>query len=86
MAPEARALAWHSAEATGGAACTFGGSGMTQLGYRFALDFYPLLIVLTIRGMDRPVRWWHVALILDSVSANAWGVWVLSCLEIGRLF
>jgi hypothetical protein len=64
----------------------FGGTGMSQLGYRFALDFYPLLVVLTIRGMDRPIRWWHVALILVSVAANAWGVWVLSFLQIGRLF
>ena len=64
----------------------FGGTGMSQLGYRFALDFYPLLTVLTMRGMDRPVRWWHIALILFGVVANAWGVWVLSFLEIGRLF
>jgi len=64
----------------------FGGTGMSQLGYRFALDFYPLLTVLTMRGMDRPVRWWHIALILVGVAANAWGVWVLSFLEIARLF
>ena len=64
----------------------FGGTGMSQLGYRFALDFYPLLTILTMRGMDRPVRWWHVALILFGVAANAWGIWVLSFLEIGRLF
>ncbi len=64
----------------------FGGTGMTQFGYRFALDFYPLLTLLTIRGMDRPLRWWHAALILLSVAANAWGVWVLSFLEIGRLY
>lgn len=64
----------------------FGGTGMSQFGYRFALDFYPLLTVLTIRGMDRPIRWWHVALILVGVAANAWGVWVLSFLEVARLF
>ncbi len=64
----------------------FGGTGMSQLGYRFALDFYPLLTVLTIRGMAPPLRWWHVALILFGVAANAWGIWVLSFLEVARLF
>jgi hypothetical protein len=64
----------------------FGGTGMSQLGYRFALDFYPLLTVLTMRGMDRPVRWWHIALILFGVAANAWGVWVLTFLQVSRLF
>ncbi len=32
-----------------------GGTGMTQLGYRFALDFYAPLTVLTLSGMDRPL-------------------------------
>ena len=31
----------------------FGGTGMTQLGYRFALDFYAPLTILTMRGMDQ---------------------------------
>jgi hypothetical protein len=64
----------------------FGGTGMTQLGYRFAMDFYPLLVVLTIRGMDRPIRWWHEALIVLSIAVNAWCVWVLNILNIQRLF
>lgn len=64
----------------------FGGTGMTQFGYRFALDFYPLLTVLAIRGMDRPLRWWHASLIVASVLANAWGVYVLTFLKIGRLY
>ena len=64
----------------------FGGTGMTQLGYRFALDFYPLLVVLTMRGMDRPLRWWHVALLAASVVVNAWCVWVLNILNIGKLY
>ena len=62
------------------------GTGMTQLGYRFAMDFYPLLVVLTMRGMDRPLRWWHVVLILAGVTANAWYVWVLNILQIQKLF
>jgi hypothetical protein len=65
------------------------GTGMTQLGYRFALDFYPLLIILTMRGMDsreRPLRWWHVGIILVSIFINAWSVWVLNILQIQKLW
>ena len=65
------------------------GTGMTQLGYRFALDFYPLLVLLTIRGMDsreKPIRWWHVGLIVLSIFINAWSVWVLNILQIQKLF
>ena len=64
----------------------FGGTGMTQLGYRFAMDFYPLLVLLTIRGMDRPIRWWHETLIAVSVFVNAWCVWVLNILHIEKLY
>ena len=118
----------------------FGGTGMTQLGYRFALDFYAPLTVLTVRGMDqrlldaahplrgrlawivsslvaaaavwfapwaqtgpwrwlalfllvafiadnaRPIRPWHVALILVSVAINSWWTVSLNLLNLGRLF
>ncbi|MCC6848504.1 MAG: hypothetical protein IT294_08395 [Deltaproteobacteria bacterium] len=118
----------------------FGGTGMTQLGYRFALDFYAPLTVLTVRGMDqglsdaahpirgrlawilsslvaavavwfapwaqarpwswvaavllvgfvfdttRPIRPWHVALILACVAVNAWWTISLNLLNLGRLF
>ena len=65
------------------------GTGMTQLGYRFALDFYPLLILLTIRGMDsreKPIRWWHIGIILVSIFINGWSVWVLNILSIQKLW
>ena len=62
------------------------GTGMTQLGYRFAMDFYPLLVLLTMRGMDPPLRWWKTGLIAVSVFINAWCVWVLNILQIQRLF
>lgn len=64
----------------------FGGDGMSQFGYRFALDFYPLLVLLTVRGMDRGFRWWHAVLIATGVLVNLWGVWVLNILEIERLY
>ena len=62
------------------------GTGMTQLGYRFAMDFYPLLVVLTMRGMDRPLRRWHVAFVVACVVINAWYVYVLNILVVQRLW
>jgi hypothetical protein len=62
------------------------GTGMTQLGYRFALDFYPLLVLLTMRGMDRPLRWWHVTAVVACVVINAWYVYVLNILQVQRLW
>ncbi len=63
------------------------GTGMTQLGYRFAMDFYPLLVLLTMRGMDRPrLRPWGCAFIVVSIAINAWAVYTLNILGIGRLF
>ena len=64
----------------------FGGTGMTQLGYRFALDFYAPLTVLTIRGMDPPLRSWHTAFILVCVAINTWWVYTLNILHMERLF
>lgn len=64
----------------------FGGTGMTQLGYRFAMDFYPLLTVLTIRGMDPPFRWWHAGFIALCIFANAWWVSVLNIFNVQKLF
>lgn len=49
----------------------FGGTGMTQLGYRFALDFYAPLTVLTMRGMDEPLGGRHG-------GVPAWVVWTFS--------
>jgi hypothetical protein len=62
------------------------GTGVTQLGYRFALDFYPLLVLLTMRGIDPPLRWWKTGPITLSVLVNAWCVWVLNILHIRKLF
>jgi len=59
---------------------------MTQLGYRFAMDFYPLLVLLTIRGMDRPIRRWHEILIAACIILNAWYVYVLNILHVERLW
>ncbi len=79
----------------------FGGTGMTQLGYRFALDFYAPLTVLTIRGMDQPLapperpKLWWVAWIVSTVVAavaiwfapwERWTVWWGIGLALGLAF
>jgi hypothetical protein len=53
---------------------TFGSTGITQFGYRFATDFYPLLYLLTFRGMGPRPSALAKALIALSILANAWGV------------
>lgn len=51
------------------------GNGWVQFGFRYALDFYPFLFILTVLGMaqhfDRRAR----LLILISVLINIWGAW-----------
>lgn len=55
-----------------------GGTGWTQFGYRFAVDFYPFLIFLTIKGVARAgLKWYHWLLLSFSILVNAWGViWI----------
>jgi len=46
-------------------------------GYRYAMDFYPFLYILTVKGMGGSFRWRHKVLIVLSVLVNLWGVvWV----------
>jgi len=46
-------------------------------GYRYAMDFYPFLYILTMKGMGERIRWNHKVLIILSVLVNLWGViWV----------
>jgi hypothetical protein len=51
--------------------------GFTQFGYRFAVDFYPFLFILTIMGIGDRIRWHHMALIMIGVVVNLWGVLTL---------
>ena len=56
---------------------SFGATGWAQFGYRYGLDFYPFLFLLTIRGIGDDVKWHHKLLILLSVAINLWGVlWI----------
>jgi hypothetical protein len=43
-------------------------------GYRYAMDFYPFLFVLTVRGMGTNLKWYHKLLIVLGIIVNAWGV------------
>jgi hypothetical protein len=43
-------------------------------GYRYAVDFYPFLFVLTIRGIGNNIKWYHKLLIILGVIVNLWGV------------
>ncbi len=75
-APVARETlaAWLGILPTAGALFMFGLPGITQFGYRFATDFYPLLLLLTMRGMHGQPSRFAKALILIAVLVNAWGV------------
>jgi hypothetical protein len=42
-------------------------------GYRYAMDFYPFLYLLTVRGIGEKIRWYHVVLIVFGVVINLWG-------------
>ena len=54
-----------------------GGVGWTQFGYRFAMDFYPFLLLLTVKGFGNEIRWEHKLLICVGVLVNLWGVlWI----------
>ena len=55
-----------------------GTTGFTQFGYRFAVDFYPILLFLTIKEVARiGLKWHHWLLLFISVLVNTWGViWI----------
>lgn len=55
-----------------------GGTGFTQFGYRFAVDFYPFLFLLTIMGVSKMKSLkLPYLLLLISIIVNFWGVlWI----------
>ncbi len=68
------AAAWLGIVATCSVVFLYGNTGVAQFGYRFAADFYPLLFLLTIRGMGERVSTWAKVLIVLSVLVNLWGI------------
>ena len=54
-----------------------GATGWAQFGYRFAVDFYPILTLLTIKSASRGLRWHHWVLLILGILVNLWGVtWI----------
>jgi hypothetical protein len=49
-------------------------TGSYQFGYRFALDWLPLGVLLVAPGTGGRLRWWGKALIVTSVLVHLWGV------------
>ena len=62
------------------------GTGWTQFGYRYALDFYPFLLILTFLGTGDRFRWYHKLLIILSVLVNLWGVILVNKIEWYKLY
>jgi hypothetical protein len=55
----------------------FAATGWTQFGYRYGLDFYPFLFLLTIKAMGPNPRWHAYLFVLLSVVVNLWAVlWI----------
>jgi len=51
--------------------------GFAQFGYRYAVDFYPFLFLLTIKGIGDAIKWHHKLLIILGIIVNLWGVlWI----------
>jgi hypothetical protein len=52
-----------------------GSTGFAQFGYRFAVDFYPLILFLIVEYISNKKLIWHHWLILSiSILVNLWGV------------
>jgi hypothetical protein len=62
------------------------GTGWTQFGYRYALDFYPFLLLLTVKGIGNELKWYHKVLIILSVLVNLWGVLFLNKFDWYKLY
>lgn len=56
---------------------SFAATGWAQFGYRYGMDLYPFLFLLTIRGFGQHLGWHHVGLVGLGVLVNLWGVlWI----------
>lgn len=72
-------LAWISIASIGLIVFSHGSTGFAQFGYRFAVDFYPFLFLLTILGVSRKGSPSKVAWLLLAIGiiVNFWGVvWI----------
>jgi 4-amino-4-deoxy-L-arabinose transferase-like glycosyltransferase len=71
-------LSWLSVFLIGLIIFSHGGTGFTQFGYRYAVDFYPFLLLLTLKGIGKKkLKIHHWILLIISISVNLWGVlWI----------
>jgi len=51
--------------------------GGSQFGYRYALDFYPFLLLLTMRALRTRISFEALIAIVIGVLINAWGMWAI---------
>lgn len=60
-----------------------GSTGFSQFGYRFAADFYPILLFITIMGVKQfnGPKIGHWILLILSVCANFWGIYSLNLIQ-----
>jgi hypothetical protein len=73
------AITWACWLAIMAVACVIFCKGCTGwgFGYRYAMDFYPFLYILTVKGLGERIKWHHKVLIVLSILVNLWGViWV----------
>lgn len=60
-----------------------GTTGFIQFGYRFAVDFYPLLMFLVlIQVKEKSLKWHHWILLVVGIIVNSWGVLFINKLGI----
>jgi hypothetical protein len=57
---------------------SFGSTGFSQFGYRYAVDFYPFLLLMLLTGIPKTgLKWHHWVLLSIGVVVNLWGVfWI----------
>lgn len=55
-----------------------GGTGFTQFGYRYAVDFYPIIFLLLANSLKgKNLKWHHWLLLIVCIIVNLWGVlWI----------
>lgn len=67
-------LSWITIFLVGLVNFSYGSTGFSQFGYRYAVDFYPFLTLLTIRSIAKTgVKWHHWLLLSISILVNLWG-------------
>jgi hypothetical protein len=71
-------LAWISISLIALVDFSHGSTGFAQFGYRFAVDFYPILTFLVVKSVSKTgLKWHHWLLLSVSILVNLWGVvWI----------